>query len=91
MSDVVYGLVDTVRSAINMAYAALGVSKINAEKIAELDARLKDIEAQVESLLVDYEDEKRRARGRAIAAGIWRAKAERLKADLDQISAQMAT
>lgn len=90
MPDVFHGLVDAVRSAINMAHVALNVSRLNAGKIAEIERRLQCLEAQVDSLLADYEEEKRRARGRAISAGIWRARAEGLKAELDQVSARLA-
>jgi hypothetical protein len=91
MSDVVFGLVDTVRSAIKMAYAALGVSNLNAQKILELDGRLKDLEAQIVTLIAEYEAEKSLARGKAISAGKWRAKAKRLKDDLDRLSSQIGT
>jgi hypothetical protein len=91
MTDVVHGLVDTVRSALKMAYAALGVSNLNSQKIAELEGRLRDVETQVENLLDEYEEEKRRARGKAIAAGKWHAKANRLKDDLDRLSSNLTS
>jgi multidrug resistance efflux pump len=88
MADVVYQLFDTVRSAVGMAYAALGVSQLNAQKIAEIERRLKELEAQVDELQAAYESEKRKARGRAISTGIWQAKAHRLRAELDQVKSQ---
>jgi hypothetical protein len=73
-----------------MAYAALGISRLNGSKIAELEARLKTIELKTDELLAGYEEEKSRARGRSISAGKWRAKASRLQAELDRLASQIS-
>lgn len=89
MADVVFELFETVRSAVKMAYAALGVSNLNAQKIVEFEGRLKKMEMHIDDLLVEYEQAKRQVHGRATAAGIWRAKAMKLKAELDHLSSEI--